>query len=195
MTLPERVLALDVETSGLVSRYDQITEIGCAVMEGGAVQSDPFQSRVRLAASQKISLDALAVQAGDLEDWKQIGKSLKALYDAPQAKDVVQELASWSELTGAKDLPVVTYNAAFDWSFVAEKFGAFSSIGGHAMFSPVWICAMVLFTRVVPGKRANLDLACRTLGIPEREGELGHSALQDAIKAGQVYEACRQRLQ
>lgn len=197
--LPSRILALDVETSGLVAKYDQITEIAACVMEDGKVEGEPFCSRIRLRPSTKISLEVLALQFGafrsDGDGWRDIGRSLKKMYDAPEPKTVVGDFFNWTILEDARDLPVVAFNASFDYGFYREMFGAFTTIAHGSILSPTWICAMEVFKRAFPdAKKANLNAACIALRIAAREEEQGHSALQDAILAGRVYFESRQRI-
>lgn len=194
-SLPSRIVAFDVEASGLVAKYDQITELAAVIMEDGEVDGTPFQSRIKLRATQKISLEVLGLQFGALEEWKSVGRALKALYDAPEPATVVSDFAAWAQIEEARHLPNVAWNASFDYGFYREMFGAFTNTLGGAILSPCWICAMDLFKHTfTDAKRANLNAACVALGVTKREEDQGHSALQDAILAGNCYFAIRKTL-
>lgn len=197
--LPPRVLAIDFETSGLVARYDQVMEIGCVLMEDGQIIGEPFHSRIRLSMTQKVSLESLGKHYAALdskEAWKEVGRALKAMYDAPEAKEVLQSFAWWVRLQNAAHTPVVAYNAAFDYGFYSEKFTCFTTIEGGCILGPVWICAMDLVKHVMPGsRRYSLDATLAALSLPPREVGVAHSALQDAILAGRVYFELRRMLE
>jgi len=188
MNYPTKIIALDFETSGLVAKYDQITQIGCVVMENGEVIGAPFNVQIRLNDTQKISKEVLEVQFGVLPTWEDVAKALKQMYAGLEAKDAFAQWNEWAIGQTAKDLPVVAWNAAFDFAFYGEKVCAFTTIGGGAILGPTWVCAKTLFRRRFPdAKKVSLDAALLALGITGREAGQGHDGLQDAILCGRAY--------
>jgi DNA polymerase-3 subunit alpha (Gram-positive type) len=191
---PSRILAIDVETTGLNSQYDYITQIGAVVMEDGNIAGEPFYTRVQPNLGKaKISLEALAVQSGDIttpEGFKAATDLMQAWVDAPSAKDVAALFATW---LGTTPPPTVAFNAGFDMGFLSQWVFQQKASFGKTNLSPITICPMVMAKAVYPGgKQYNLDAVLILCGLPQRPK--AHDALQDAILAGQAYFVLREKL-
>lgn len=191
MIYPRRILALDLETTGLSSQYDYITQVAAAVMEGGECVCVPFYSQVQPnLAKFKISLEALAVQTGDIrekEGQKAASKWFAQIFDYPEPKQVSKDLKDWLEAHDAKHLPVVAHNAAFDHAFLNQfQFNNRLAFGKEQFLSPTWIDTIALAKWAMPGGDSYfLDSLLCALKLPPRPSF--HDALQDAILAGRAY--------
>ena len=193
---PSRIIALDLETTGLSPMYDYITQIGAVVMEDGVPTEQTFFHNVQPNLSKyKISGEALSVQVGDMEDEDFAEKAavwLQSLKDRPSAKEVAEKLSDWCYKVNAWDIPVVAHNAAFDHSFINGW--SFSYRGAfYDWLSPVWIDTKEMAAKVIGrGGNYGLDAVCARYEITKRTG--GHNDLQDAILCGQVYAKLREEL-
>lgn len=192
---PSRILAIDVETTGLNSQYDYITQIGAVVMEDGQITGTPFYTRVQPNLGKaKISLDALKVQSGDIKDeegLKAVYETLKAWGSAPSARDVAGLFAEW---LGAAPPPTVAFNAGFDMGFLSQWMFQQKAAFGKTNLSPITICPMVMARTVYPGgKQYNLDAVSVLCSLPPRPA--AHDALQDAILAGRCYFNLKDKLE
>jgi DNA polymerase III epsilon subunit-like protein len=195
--LPDTVLALDLETTGLIPKYDALLGIGAAIMRGTEVLHT-FKSKVRLDARQKISLEALTANIGNFkgspDEWKEVGKGLRHLFDGVDVKDAVADFSIWLDQHGGRDYPVVAYNAPFDAGFYADKIQVFTTVFAKPL-CPVWIDCLALARTQLNGKLKSysLDALCLVLDLPAREPGAGHDPLQDAILCGLVYNALKLR--
>jgi len=187
----DQIVAVDLETAGLNSQYDQILQISAAIMDrSGEVVSE---IELRLAPTQKfkISYEALAVQAGDLTTQEGRAKAfdyLESLHaGGNQGKEAAQKLREWSDKHKAHDLPVVAHNASFDWGFWSNfTYQQRTALGKKNVFGPTWIDTKALATDVAPGESSyslNTCLAAFGLG---RTSEV-HNALEDAKLAGMLF--------
>lgn len=199
MTYPSRILAIDIETTGDVAKYDKLLQVGAVVMEDGQADTSlpVFSSRVGVAVDKlKINLSALAATCGDIttpDGATKVQEWVKRAVDAPQPPAVATEFAVWCEMVGAKDLPVVAHFAHFDHGFIGEWITNNRARFALPPLSPVWICTWTMSKRVWPDERNHgLDDVCKRLGLAQRPVE--HDAMQDAILAGAVYDAMRIKL-
>ncbi len=197
MILPSRILALDLETTGLSSQYDYISQIGAAVMENGECLGIPFYSEVQPNLSKfKISLEALAIQTGDIRDkkgQKEAAEWFAKIFDFPEPKQVAKDFRDWLVANDAKHLPVVAHNASFDYAFLNQfQFNNRLVFGKEQFLSPVWIDTIALAKWAIPGGDSySLDAVLCALRLPPRPGH--HDALQDALLAGRAYDLlCRE---
>ena len=196
MSWPRRIVALDLETTGLVANYDYIVQIGAAVMGQGQVVGAPFYSRVQPSLDKlKVSLGSITAMVGDLRSEAGGAKCadyVRELIDSPPAREVAMQFAGWASDSGARDLPVVAHNASFDHAF----WGQFAFQQKAAMpvsVSPVWICTMEMAKRAWPtARKYGLDECLISAELPARPE--GHDALQDAILAGRLYSLMVERL-
>lgn len=190
MNWPSRVLALDLETTGLSADYDFITQIGLAVMDGTTIENT-FTSRVQPDKERfRVSVAALEAQIGDWQsEPSRVADWLSATFDAPQMKEVAASVSAFVTDTGAIGLPVVAHNMPFDQAFVHKRMMVFKSVFVDVQF-PVWIDTLAMARMADPGRKGyGLDVLCDKYGLPKRP--LEHDALQDAILAGLLYDRLR----
>jgi CRISPR-associated protein Cas2 len=108
-TVPERYLIVDVETTGLSSEEDEITEIGAMIVNKHDVEAE-FHSLIRTKGN--IPKHIVSLTGISDEMLQREGRELV---------DVLGEF-----LVFANDLPVVSHNADFDFGFLraaCEKCG------------------------------------------------------------------------
>jgi DNA polymerase III alpha subunit (gram-positive type) len=183
-----QILAVDVETTGLASQYDYITQLGMAIMDRDS-QLQTFETDIQPNLSKaKISLEALAVQAGDIttdEGLEKVIEWLKKIRVAPTAKDAAVKVSAWlQEFYNGE--PLVAQNAVFDDGFLTQFFFQQRAALDIVKLSPVTICTKKYARRVIPGMKSySLDPVRERLGLSVREGV--HTALDDAIRAGEVF--------
>lgn len=198
MNLPNRILALDCETTGLNSMYDFINAISVVEMIDGELTGNVFSRKVRPSAKLKVSMEALQVQGLDLESdsfdpeqfVEQLTNQLSNLFpvNSIPALQASMELQLWTTSNGLNRLPVVAHHASFDHAFYNDKLNntRAKAIIGNAL-SPIWICTKTLACHVWPDKhKKDLNACLAATGIPPRES-LGHDAAEDAVKCGQLY--------
>jgi DNA polymerase III epsilon subunit-like protein len=186
---PTRYIALDVETSGLNSTYDQIMQIAVVPMERGEIVGDPYYTRILPSSKFSIKREALEVQAGEVT-----GDTLKEWWDSltrdgVESREAMSGLIEWSRAGNYGGLPVVAHNASFDWGFVNQWIFIWRVMAGQkSPLGPWWICTKTLaqnHSHFEGCKKFGLDVVAAGCGLPPRPKE--HDALQDAILAGQVY--------
>ena len=179
-----KYLALDLETSGLASTYDQIFQIGAAVMDSDGNVTDTFSKRIHPHAKTKFSIESLQVQWGEITP-----DTLKAwaetVLKAETSIQVFEQFRDWA--APYSKLPVIAWNANFDRAFFAQwRFQNKSRCVGTSVLSPVWICAMetAMNCPIHAGKSMGLDNIALHYGMTRSEA---HNALEDAVLAGMVY--------
>lgn len=183
-----KILAIDVETTGLSPDYDYITQFGCAIMEDGEVL-DAFHTRISPDIERfRISAGALTTQVGNFaKEPAKVADWLSGLFAAPDAKTASEMLAAWAQGKGTELLPVVAHNAQFDWLFIYKRLTCHKTIFNLTpVFGATWIDTVTVARLADPGKRSyNLDAVAERLGLDSRPAE--HDALQDAILCGKVF--------
>lgn len=189
MNYPTRILALDLETTGIASNYDYIVQMGAALMEGDEIIS-VFQSKVRPNLDKlKIAVSAMEAQCGDVttaEGQLKVAQWIADTFSAPLAKDVAKEFSAWCSENGAGDVPVVAHNAHFDHGFMGQWIFQQRTAFKTPPLSPWWICTLTMAQKVWPGNgRFGLDECLLVAQLPSRPKD--HDALQDAILAGRLY--------
>jgi len=181
-----KFLTLDFETSGLNAQYDYILQVGAAVMDDEGNVEQTFSRRITPPAKLKVSLEAIAVQMGDVTP-----DTLKTWYsrlvnDSGSSRDVFLEFQAWVKEHEAGSMPVVAWNAAFDHGFWGQWMFAQKAVANGSVISPTWICAMAEAQNRPLGVRTyGLDMVARAVGAGERPK--AHDALIDAVLAGTVY--------
>lgn len=188
--MPRRVLAFDVETTGLIAEYDYVTEIGAAVMKDGEIIGEPLQVKVAAGDRAKIAVGAFTANAGDMTafDVEEIARRIKAYLSGIPALDATRQFVEWCGRNQVDSLPMVAWNAEFDLSFYSRKILSYTSAWQVPPVSPVTICVMRMFQAAMKDKKAaSLDVAAMLYGLAPRAKTDGHSALQDAIYAGIIY--------
>lgn len=161
LDLDAEIVAFDIETTGLDSQNDRITEIGAVIMKG-----NEELARFQTFVDPEIAIPANIVQLTGItnEDVK----------GAPS-----QEKAVRSFLEFAGDRPLAAHNANFDIGFIYQ-----ASVRYDIPFESVYIDTLTLSQGILNDmKNHKLDLVAGRLGLPEFNH---HRASDDAVTAGLI---------
>ena len=164
----ERLIALDVETTGLrISEGHRIIEVGAVEILDREITNTEFQKYVQ--PNRKVG-----------ESVNIHGITDKFLINKPQFNQISDELLSFIEGS-----TLVIHNAPFDLGFLNNElkiFGIKETIEN--------ICTVIdtleLSKQQRPGTMHNLDALCRRFGI-DTSARTRHGALLDAQILAQVY--------
>ena len=165
--IPDCYIAIDLETTGLDAKKDQIIEIGAVRMEYGR-ETAVFSRLVR--------------PNGEIgERVQQLTKiTNEMLQTAPYIEEVLPDLAAF-ELMDVSKLPLVGHNVLFDYSFLKRamvNYGyAYERMGIDTLKLARKLCNQL--------ERKNLDAVCDFLEIPM---EQHHRAVNDARAAANILE-------
>lgn len=187
-------LSLDYETSHLDSNVGAPVSIGVALFDEDGDVVDTFHRIFSPPMKDgKITrcYDIVALQISGIT-WKQI------LAGDPIAK-VMGELAEWANDHDAKHMPVVAFNAPFDYAWFSACMFLGGSWNQHLRkfegFKPpllgTWQCARMLAVDQLELDRYDLNGVAAHFGL-SRDGEK-HGAAEDAILAGKVYHRLTQK--
>lgn len=190
--LPARVIAVDFETTGLVSAYDSPMAFSAVVFEGGNPTGEALTMRILPSSRTKITIEALGVQAG-ISPGPALAAHVSKLFpeDAVTTQEAVRNLALWSEQVDAHITPCVAQKASFDWAFYSDSFLRCTTAYTVPPLSPLWICTKSLAKLLDPkAKSVSLDALAVAYELTGRQAT-GHDALEDAELCGRVYFALR----
>jgi DNA polymerase III epsilon subunit-like protein len=194
--LPNKVIAFDVESTGLVPAYDHPLSMSAIVFEDGEPTGEVFQRKMYPGMRAKMSFEALEVQGGSIKDNREaMAQYLERVFpdDAISAKECLVQFAEWTISNGFNVLPVVAQKAEFDWGFFNEKLCINRSVHVGNVLSPMWICTKTLASHLSPDKSSkSLDSLCAFLGI-EGRSTTAHDSYEDALKCGEVYFALKKQ--
>lgn len=160
--------AVDIETTGLDAKSEDIAEVGAVRFADGKPVAE-FQSLIR--PSVEIPPDASAVH----------GLYAKDLVDAPLSEEVMPRLA---EFLG--DAPLVFHYAPFDLGFLLRDCHAY----GIELRAPLLDTRALAEARLPSLKSRDLDSVCRKLGVVTGQR---HRSIGDAIATGQALWAMLRR--
>ena len=152
-------VAFDLETTGLSSREDTITEIGAAIFRNGEVV-DTFSQLVNPGRAQKPKIVELT------------GITDEMLKDQPTIEEVLPKFLAF-----CGDRPLAAHNAEFDVSFLlaaCKKCG----IAYEPTYVDTLILAQNLMTQM---ENFRLDSVANALSLPEFTH---HRALDDGMTVG-----------
>jgi len=159
--LSGEVVAFDIETTGLNSMTDRITEIGAVVMRDGE-ELDRFQTFV----DPGIPIPDEVTQ-------------LTGIRDADVQGAPTQEAAVRAFLDFAAGRPLAAHNAAFDVGFLDEACTRYG-----IPFTPVYMDTLAMSQGLLPDlKNHRLDTIADRLGLPAFNH---HRASDDAMTCGQI---------
>ncbi|NLV85795.1 MAG: PolC-type DNA polymerase III, partial [Clostridiales bacterium] len=154
-------VAFDIETTGLSSENERMTEIGAVIFRNGA-PCERFQTFVNPEKPIPREITELT------------GITDRDVFDAPDEKAA---LLSFMEFAGDKTL--VAHNAEFDIGFMqvcAKRTGL--------SFSPDYMDTLTLSQALLPDlRRYKLDIVTSRLGLPEFNH---HRADDDALACGRI---------
>ena len=161
--LTDEIIAFDVETTGLSSVTDRLTEIGAVRFAKGRVL-ETFSTFV----NPGMHIPANITELTGIRD--------SDVADAPGEAEAV---SAFLDFCGGR--PVAAHNAAFDVGFISaacERAGL--------EFRPVVIDTLILSQRLLPElRRHKLDIVSKHLGLPEFNH---HRAFDDAETAARIYD-------
>ncbi len=158
-SLHDEFVAFDLETTGLSSRQDAITEIGAVILRDGEV-IDRFQTFV----NPERSLPKKIVELTGITD--------EMLRDAPKIGEILPAFLAF-----CGDRPLCAHNADFDIGFLTAACAHLS-----IPFAPTYVDTLILAQNLLPqlGKY-KLNIVADALSLPEFQH---HRASDDALTCG-----------
>jgi DNA polymerase-3 subunit alpha (Gram-positive type) len=160
--LPEEFVAVDVETTGLSSYRDRLTEIGAVLVSGGQVK-ERFQSFVNPKMPIPPEITRLTgITDADVRDAPEEGEALGAFLDFAAGR------------------PLVAHNAPFDMGFLSA-----AAKRSSLSFEPVTYDTLTLSQGLLSDMRHHkLNNVAERLGLPEFNH---HRAADDAETCGLIF--------
>ena len=164
----ERLIALDVETTGLeISEGHRIIEVGAVEILDREITNTEFQKYIQ--PNRKVG-----------ESFNIHGITDKFLINKPQFNQISDDLLSF-----IKGATLIIHNAPFDLGFINNELNI---VGIKEKIES--ICSVIdtleLSKKQRPGTMHNLDALCRRFGI-DTSARTRHGALLDAQILAQVY--------
>ena len=160
-SLDDEFVAFDIETTGLYSGRDRITEIGAVIIRDGQV-ADTFNT----FADPKMPIPPEVVKLTGIQDSDVAG--------APSQGEAVKAFLDF-----CGDRPLIAHNADFDVGFIDA-----AARENGLKFDPVYIDTLVLAQTLLPHlKRHKLDTVSNYLCLPDFNH---HRASDDALVAGRI---------
>ncbi len=154
-------VAFDIETTGLSSRLDALTEIGAVLFRDGC-EVDRFQTFVDPERHIPVNITQLTGISDDM------------VAGAPNEREAVE---SFLKFAGGR--PLVAHNANFDIGFIDEV-----CIREGMNFDPTYIDTLILAQTMLPEMKGHkLDMVAGHLGLPDFEH---HRASDDALTCGLI---------
>lgn len=186
-----RFLALDFETSGLRPGEHAPVTLGVALMDGETVVDSRewlFAVPTNKDGKPTRAYDVIALEISGTS-WTKIKKEGR-----PHA-DVCRELIAFAREHQAATLPVVAFNAPFDFAWYSDLLflgGSWNQVARcfQTFLPPLvgpWHCArlMACADPMVDLARYDLDGVAQHFGLSRETDK--HGALEDAILAGRIY--------
>ncbi|ACL56026.1 3'-5' exonuclease [Methylobacterium nodulans] len=167
--LPPRLLAIDVEATGLAAR-DRIVSFGAVALDTASLLGpSPAPTCHHLIFDPQRVSHPRAEAVHGYDDWLLRHQDPAALH-----------LNAIAALLGQADL-IVAHNAAFDFGLLQREFAA----AGRPALAARTYCTLEAYRRRGEAGPATLDAVCRRVRL-QRTGER-HGALEDAWLALRVY--------
>ena len=164
----ERLIALDVETTGLeISEGHRIIEVGAVEILDREITKTEFQRYIQ--PNRKVG-----------ESVNIHGITDKFLINKPQFNQISDDLLSF-----IKGATLIIHNAPFDLGFINNELNIVGIKEKIESICPV-IDTLELSKKQRPGTMHNLDALCRRFGI-DTSARTRHGALLDAQILAQVY--------
>lgn len=188
-----RFLALDFETSGLDPKRHAPVSLGVALFQDGhpdAQEEWLFQPPRDRTGRIGREYDVCALEVSG-KTWTQLKRE-----GAPH-QEVCRALQEWAAKNNCREATIVAFNAPFDLAFYGELLflaGAYNR--QERRFRPhppplvgPWHCARLLAIENVPNlAKHDLETVARHFNLQRTTPR--HSAQEDAILAGWIYQAC-----
>jgi len=160
-SLEGEFVAFDIETTGLDSEKDRITEIGAVIFRGGEIL-DRFETFV----NPGMPLPREVVELTGITD--------RDVFDAPGQGEAVEAFLKF-----AGDRPLVAHNAEFDMGFI-EAACRRNGLPLNAVYLDTLAIAQSLMPEL---KRYKLDVVAERLGLPSFRH---HRASDDAVTVARI---------
>ena len=152
------IIALDIETTGLMAQSDEIIEIGAVRFNGKRVEEE-FSTLIK----PKKSIPAMITQL--------TGISNEMVRNSPAINDIIPDLADF-----AGNLPVLGHNVRFDLSFLQRY---------HILLDNPVLDTYEMASILLPtSSRYNLGTLAQSMGVIST---IHHRALEDADTTRQLY--------
>ena len=159
-----KFIVLDTETTGLNTREDRITEIGCIKVDENLIEVDQYHQYIN--PEYKISSGAESVT----------GLTNDILKGYPTFKEIQDNFLSFID----KDI-IIAHNAKFDITIINSELRR----NGKDILTNDFIDTLLLSRQKFPGYHANLDALSERLAIVTNREK--HGALLDAYILLDVY--------
>ena len=155
----DEIVCFDIETTGLNTKTEAITEIGAVVLKNGEI-TDRFQTFVN--PNRRLTPEIIGLT----------GITDQMLADAPQPKEALTEF-----LRFVAGRPLAAHNAEFDISFI-RKGCAEAGLDFH----PTYVDTLILAQNLLPElHKYKLDIVAEHLDLPAFNH---HRASDDAAMVG-----------
>ena len=159
--LTDEFVAFDVETTGLFSNRDRVTELGAVIFRNGEA-AERFQTFVNPERPIPREITELT------------GITDRDVFDAPSEGEVLQRFIEF-----CAGRPLVAHNAEFDIGFLTAI-----ARRNAIEFSPTYIDTLVMSQSLLSDlKRFKLNIVADRLGLPEFNH---HRASDDAVTCGKI---------
>ncbi|MCQ2451817.1 MAG: PolC-type DNA polymerase III [Oscillospiraceae bacterium] len=160
-SLQDGIVVFDIETTGLDSQKDRITEIGAVLLKNGE-ETARYQTFVNPERSIPANITALTgIRDSDVAD-------------APSQEQAVRDFLAF-----VGDRPVAAHNAGFDVGFIYEACQRYG-----IEYEPAYVDTLALARSLMPElKNHKLDTVANKLSLPQFNH---HRASDDAVTAGLI---------
>ncbi|MGI5935909.1 MAG: PolC-type DNA polymerase III [Oscillospiraceae bacterium] len=160
-SLTDEFVAFDIETTGLDSEKDRITEIGAVIFRGGEALD-----RFEIFVNPGMPLPREVVELTGITD--------RDVFDAPGQGEAVEAF-----LRFAGDRPLVAHNAEFDIGFIEA-----ACRRNGLPFNLVYLDTLAIAQSLMPElKKYRLDVVAERLGLPSFRH---HRASDDAVTVARI---------
>lgn len=158
MRAPVKIVILDLETTGLCPKENEIIEFGCIIVHQDG-NAETIVRKYFMRKPETAELKALQINQYDADLWEE-----EAIDMSAEAALELRRILSASSV-------IVAHNPQFDISFLRALFDEFDI----KFFPPPAIDTRALARMLWGFRRTSLDFIREQLGW----GELGHTALVD----------------
>ena len=194
-----QMCAIDIETSGLDPRWDQILQIAIVPLDSNIQQRKdiaPLNLFIRPENPELVSRAALKVNRIDLEKITRYG------HDIEKAKDMLDNWVNKLKLThtiygNRKRILPLAQNWPFDSAFIKNWLGPdhFSEVFDSRYRDTQTVVEYLndraaMHADKVPFSKVNLAWICKQLGVVNRSS---HDALYDCLATAECYRILTQR--